>query len=323
MNILHIKLFGHIQISHDNWKTQVNVSRVVQGLLAYLLLQRHRTHTRDALAALFWAEQNEEKAHGCLNTALWRLRSALEPTGVPHETYLISNHSGEVGFNKASRYWLDVAIFEEQIKKILTTPVEAVDERKVEKLRDVMQLYRGEVLEGFYDDWALRERERLRSLHLNCLAYLMRYEKFHGAYEKGLAYGRQILELDPLREEIHRELMRLYMENEQRPLAVRQYKTCCEILKAELDIQPMAETQALYAQIVSTVEIPQASHRSRLQDDLEETLHDLRLVARAMEQVHLGLAQAIGSIETLMKGKSSTSPAEYADLSQNERSKKN
>ena len=308
MGILQIKLFGHIQVSHDNWKTQVSISPISQGLLAYLLLQRHRTHTRDALAALFWGEQNEEKAHGCLNTALWRLRSVLEPAGIPHETYLISNHSGEVGFNRTSRHWLDVAMFEEQIKKILTTPVEAVDERKVEKLSDVLQLYRGELLEGHYDDWVLRERERLRSLHLNCLAYLMRYEKFHGAYEKGLAYGRQILELDPLREEVHRELMRLYMENEQRPLAVRQYKACCEILKEELNIEPMAETQALYTQIVLAVEPPQAGHRRRSQDQLEETLQDLQLAARAAEQVHIRLAQAIGSIEALMSGKSSTPP---------------
>jgi DNA-binding SARP family transcriptional activator len=301
MDILQIKLFGRVQISCDNWKTELNITHVTQGLLAYLLLQRHRTHTRDSLATLFWGEQDDERARGCLNTTLWRLRSALEPTSIAPGTYLTGNRLGEVGFNSTSRYWLDIAVFEEQIKKILTIPFHVVNEIKVQKLMSVMQLYRGDLLEGFYNDWALRERERLRTLYLNCLAYLMKYERYHGAYEKGLAHGQKILELDPLREEIHRELMRLYFENDQRPLAVRQYKACCEMLKAELDIEPMPETQALYAQIILSDEARHIEHNQGTPDHLQETLQDLKQAVQSVEQMHGRLRQAIGSIEAYIK----------------------
>lgn len=304
MNILQVRLFGRVQVSHNNWQTEVNITRISQGLLAYLLLQRHRSHSRDELAALFWGEQSEDKARGCLNTALWRLRCALEPSGTPHETYLHGNHVGEVEFNRASRYWLDVAAFEEHIRRILVTPMETIEERKVQKLRSVMQLYRGELLEGFYDDWALRERERLRTLYLNGLAYLMKYERYQGNYENGLSYGRQILELDPLREEIHRELMRLYLENQQRPLAVRQYKACCEMLRAELDIEPMLETQALYAQIMVSGEPGQTEYAKESPDHLRETLQDLQQVAQSVERVHGQLTQAIGSIQAFIQERS-------------------
>jgi DNA-binding SARP family transcriptional activator len=297
MNILHVRLFGRVQVSHNNWKTEVNITRISQGLLAYLLLQRHRSHSRDELAALFWGEQSEDKARGCLNTALWRLRCALEPSGTPHETYLQGNHVGEVEFNRASRYWLDVAAFEEHVRRILVTPMETIEEKRVQKLRSVMQLYRGELLEGFYADWALRERERLRTLYLNGLAYLMKYERYQGNYENGLSYGRQILELDPLREEIHRELMRLYIENQQRPLAIRQYKACCEMLRAELDIEPMLETQALYAQIMLSGAPGQTEYAKEPSDHLRETLQDLQQVAQSVERVHGRLTQAIGSIQ--------------------------
>jgi DNA-binding SARP family transcriptional activator len=107
------------------------------------------------------------------------------------------------------------------------------------------------LLEGFYEDWALRERERLRGLYLDSLTYLMGYYRQHGAFEESLTYGQQILQVDPLREEIHRELMHLYLTNGQRALAVRQYETCCQILGAGLDLRPMAETQALLTQFVS------------------------------------------------------------------------
>jgi DNA-binding SARP family transcriptional activator len=301
MGNLQIRLFGRVQISHDNWKSEVNITRVIQGLLAYLLLQRHRTHTRDGLASLFWGEHNQEKARGCLNTTLWRLRAVLEPDGIPPGTYLRSNHFGEVGFNPESRYWLDVDIFENQINKVLSTPLQVVKKTEIEKLRKVIQLYRGDLLEGFYDDWALRERERVRFLYLNSLAYLMRYEKSNGLYENSLIYGRQILELDPLREEIHREMMRLYMQNQQRTLAVRQYKTCREILKAELDIEPMAETQILYNQIMVPKKPQPASQMKAEQNGLKEILNDLKLAAHSVEEMHGHLARVIGSIEGLFK----------------------
>jgi DNA-binding SARP family transcriptional activator len=209
-----------------------------------------------------------------------------------------------VGFNCASRYWLDVAAFEEQVKKFLVTPVEIVEERKVQKLRNAMQLYRGELLEGFYDDWALRERERLRTLYLNGLAYLMSVARYQGNYETGLAYGHQILELDPLREEIHRELMRLYLDNQQRPLAVRQYKTCCAVLRAELDIEPMLETQTLYAQIMSYGENEPSPYGEESPDHLRETLQDLQQAVQSVERMHVRLTQAIGSIQTYIKERS-------------------
>lgn len=301
MDILQVRLFSRVQISHNNWKTEVNTTRVIQALLAYLLLQRNRMHSKDRLAALLWGEQNQEKARSCLNTALWRLRCILEPEGVPRGTYLISNHFGEVGFNQNSQYWLDVASFQEHIMRTLTTPHELVEASEVQRLEGVIHLYKGELLEGFYDDWALREREHLRTLYLNSLAYLMRYKKHHKLYEQGLAHGQQILDVDPLREEIHREMMRLYMDNGQRALAIRQYKTCSEILKTELNIQSMAETQALYAQILLSGELSRSEDAKGEPAHLQETLESLRLAARSVQQVHAKLTQAIESIEMLVE----------------------
>ena len=303
MGVLEIKLFGPVQISHDNWKTRINMTRVIQGLLAYLLLQRHRTHSRDGLAALFWGDQNEDKARGCLNTTLWRLRTLLEPAGIAQGTYLIRDHSGNIGFNRESRYWLDTAIFKDEIEKILRIPYQQIEEEKVKKLQSVMQLYNGELLEGFYDDWILREREKLRALYLNSLAYLMKYEKFHGVYEKALIYSQQILDIDPLREEIHREIMRLYLENRQRALAVRQYKVCSEILKAELDIPPMEETQALYNQIVLAGKTTGSEYPTDEQNNILEILKDLQMVAQTIEQMQAQLTRQIRVLEDFFKDK--------------------
>src|SRR5688572_25415144 len=202
MSTLRIFLFGNVRISHEGWSAEVKVTHAVQGLLAYLLLHRHRCHPREVLTDLFWSNHSEERARSCLSTALWRLRRVLEPPNIPQGTYLATTPSGEVGFNRMSDYWLDVAVFEEPVEQVLKQSATALTAADVQKVEQALPLYTAELLEGFYDDWALRERERLRLSHLNSLARLMDYYRHHGAYEESLAYGQQILSHDPLREEI-------------------------------------------------------------------------------------------------------------------------
>jgi DNA-binding SARP family transcriptional activator len=301
MNVLQVRLFGQVKVSYDNWLTEVKLTRVVRGLLAYMLLYRHRTHSRDLLAALFWGEQSEEKAHACLNTTLWRLRRILEPDGTPPGKYLVSHHSGEIGFNGQSDYWLDAAILEEQINEILLSPYQSVETSLVEKMEDVLQVYNGELLEGFYDDWALRERERFRILHLNSLAYLMQYKKYQGLYRDGLVYGQQILELDPLREEIQREMIRLLMSSGERAMAIRQYQTYSEMLENELGVEPMGETQALYAQIYSGNETGTSADLSRNTPPIQEILLELSRVNQVVEQLVEQLHKTSLSIKVLQE----------------------
>ena len=214
MSSLRICLFRGFQIAHhDDPTANSKITRSVKALLAYLLLFRHRIHPREVLVGLFWGDHNEERARSCLSTALWRLRRVLEPRGVPRGTYLLTTPMGEIGSNRESDHWLDVAVFEEKVNEFMAKPLQSMENAVVSKLEGTLKLYTGELLEGFYDDWALRERERLRSLYLKSLARLMNYSRREKDYEKGLACGKRILNLHPLREEVHREVIRLYFES--------------------------------------------------------------------------------------------------------------
>jgi DNA-binding SARP family transcriptional activator len=297
MGAVRIYLFGSVRIVHDGRPVETNPTRIVQGLLAYLLLHRHRYHSREVLANLFWGDRREERAaHGCLNTALWRLRRALEPEGIPRGTYLVTTAAGEVGFNRDRDYWLDVEIFESQVGHALAQPLATMGAADVERLEQTLQLYTDDLLEGFYDDWALRERERLRSIYLNGLAHCMDYYRRHGAYEQGLTCGQQILRHDPLREEIHRDMMRLYLNSGQRAMAVRQYETCHAILAT--GIPPMEETEALYIHIASLAVPRRPQSRGTgevvmLQRALQQLGKALQACDKAREQVQ----QAIRLVE--------------------------
>ena len=306
MATLRISLFGSIHVAHAAWTSEVKITRAVQALLAYLLLYRQRVHPREVLADLFWSDHSEERARGCLSTALWRLRCALEPESTTRGTYLVTTPMGEVGFNQQSDHWLDVAVFEEQVGRIVGKPTHVMEADDARQLENSIQLYVGELLEGFYDDWTLRERERLRSLYLKSLAHLMRYYGHNGTYENAIACGQQILNLDPLREEIHREVMRLHLQSGQRAQAIRHYKSCCQILDTELGVPPMEETQALYHQLLlgtydhraqATLRQAQGTATSEKPAGLEQAFEKLHLAMQHFDKSGEQLQQVIRLLE--------------------------
>lgn len=306
MGTLRIRLLGIVQISHDGLSAQTKVLHQIKGLLAYLLLFRHRFHTREVLAGLFWGDQSEDRARKCLSTALWRLRKVLEPDGIRRGTYLVTTSRGEVGFKRDSDYRLDVASFKNHSSNSLAKPAHVLTTAEVCGLENALALYTGELLEGFYDEWVLTEREHLRSLYMASQAHLMQYYRYHGAYNMSLVCGHKILDLDPLREEIQRELMRLYYFNGQRALALRQYENCRKVLAEELSVEPMEETRLLYAQICRNA----VDGRSRACPiDLtaaRRALHQLRTALREFDDSAKHLQQATDRVEKIFSSQNLT-----------------
>lgn len=283
------------------------MTRVSQTLFSYLVLQRQRLHSRDVLVNLLWGDMPEARARNCFNTALWRLRNVLEPDGVQRGAYLVTTPAGEIGFNNESDYWLDVAVLEMRANTALAKPIALLQKTEVHELEAALRLYQGDLMEGFYDDWALGERERLRDLYLRSLAHLMKYyqeDRLQGerSLEKSLAYGQQILRYDPLREEIHRELMRIYVANGERARAIRQYETCCQILETELGIPPMEETQHLLAQIAPELADQHSSVRPVEHPvTVDLALQQLRLALGHFEEAQIRLFRATELMEQISR----------------------
>jgi DNA-binding SARP family transcriptional activator len=307
MGTLQIHLFGSIRLYQAQQPNQIKLTRSVSNLLAFLLLHRYRLYPREVLAGVFWGNQGEEQARKSLSTAIWRLRRLLEPEAIPKGTYLRTTSMGEVGFNQDSDHWLDVAVFEDKVSHILAKKTGEMNPEDTLQLENALRLCESELLEGFYDDWAVRERERLRLLLIKTLRRLMHYTLEAEAYDDGLDYGQKILDLDPLREEIHREMMRLYMKNGQRSLAIRQFETCRRLLAKELDIYPMEDTRKLYGEILQADsggqgESGRRENEFRESDNtavlLDLALQNLNLAAKELEK---GQKQLKHSIDLLQR----------------------
>ena len=279
--MLKIYLFGRIRLQHEQSPLDVKITPIVQALLAYLLVQPRRAYSRDALMELGWGDRPQDQARSCLNTALWRLRNILEPDGVQRGAYLLTGKAGDVTFNWDGDFWMDMDAFQAAARPILADGWEAVDERQAQLLEQVTQLYHGDLLEGLYYDWALEERERMRAIYLNCLSYLLHYYRAHDHLEQAIATGQKILRHDPLREEVHRDLISIFFQNGQRALAVQQYELCCTALQNELGIGPMPETRALYQQILTEAQgetTPVDPHSSVQPDELVQAAERLNQI---------------------------------------------
>jgi DNA-binding SARP family transcriptional activator len=304
MNVLNISLFGTVRISHSNPSIpSCKSTHTIQALLAYLALQRNRLHSRDVLAGLFWGEYDSVRARNCLNTALWRLRQVVEPDGVPGGTYLLTNDHGDIGFNQDSPHWLDVAAFEDGLRPLRDMLPQAIEEQQARTLESALVLYTGDLLEGFYDEWALREREQMRRLFLNGQAYLMQYYKHRRQYERGIACGHQILLQDPLREEIHREMMRLYAESGHRSMVAHQYELCERALATELGVAPLEETQSLYRQLVVASSVEAAPSLQDPRTEIEESIALLQQTAQNLAVIQHEMLQAAQRLRSLFHNK--------------------
>lgn len=301
MSFLQITLLGNIRITNDNWQSEVKLTRSLQAILAYLLLNRDRTIPREVLADIFWGELSQRRARNSLNTAIWRLRGMLEPRDISRGSYLISNQSGELGINQESDIWLDVAVFEEKVNQVLAIPYHNLKESQIQEIDNILLLYKGDLLVGFYDDWVLMEREHIRNLYIYFLKYLMNYEFQQGLYEKGLSHGQQLLELEPLQEDVHRKMIRFYMKMGQRALAIRQYKICCRLLAENLGLPPMRETQNLYEKIVSC-----ETHKIKPTDENDQTeltlaLYLLNQAAEAIDFARRQVKEVVEQSDTSLK----------------------
>ncbi|HET7462466.1 MAG TPA: BTAD domain-containing putative transcriptional regulator [Longimicrobium sp.] len=224
---------------------EIPLSRLAQALLSYLLLNRHRRHPRDVLATLFWGESREERARACLATALWRLRRALGPAGGTGESWIVVAPSGDVTFNGGAPCHVDAAQMEAGVRAALSRPPAALGADETNALEQALELYAGELLEGMYHDWAQRERDRFRNLYHDGAWHLMRALAHRKEWERCAAWGERILRSDPLREDVHRELMRVYATAGRRALSVQQYHRCRDVLRRELGVDPAPETTAL------------------------------------------------------------------------------
>ncbi len=222
------------------------------ALLAYLAYHP-RPHPREHLIGMLWPDDTSDAGRNSLSKALSSLRNQLEPPGVPTGTVLRADRA-TIELNR-SACTTDVAEFEAALRaaaradrgseKGSSTVAAAAAAGAVPLLADAVQLYRGELLPGFYEDWNLAERQRLAETYLAAVLRLIAHLEQIGEVRRAIEYAHQAIRADPLREESHAALIRLYVAAGDQAAALRQYQELERLLEKDVGVPPTRATRAL------------------------------------------------------------------------------
>jgi DNA-binding SARP family transcriptional activator len=212
---LRISLLGGLEIAGDP-ATGPSLTRKARGMLAYLALQPQLTQSREKLAALFWGGTADAQARTSLRQTLSRLRKTVGSADGPR----LLTEGDQISLDPDGIV-LDVRQFETLVARATT-----------DSLEQAMALYKGDLLDGFslkeeaFEEWVAAERARLRIRATEAL------ERLVAEYRKAQDLGRclqaalRLLALDPLREDIHRDVMQIHAAQGRLSLAMKQYDTC-------------------------------------------------------------------------------------------------
>ena len=244
--MVSIRTFGKFSVQGEGESFAGLHAGKVLELFCYLLLQRERFHSRESLATLLWGDFTTAQSRKYLRQALWQLQAVL--VEISHSGLLEVTRDA-VCFNLKSGAWLDVAVFEDAYLQAKGVRGVDLNEGQAQRLKEAVSLYHGDLLEGWYQDWCLFERERLQNIYMCLLEKLMRYCGKNGEYEAGLEFGERILRLDRAHESSHQEMMRLHSLAGDRVGAIRQYQRCEAALWEELRVKPSLRTTQLLGQI--------------------------------------------------------------------------
>jgi len=245
-----VHLFGGPFVSYG--RRQVNIPEGSKRLLVFVALHLCRVERRYVAGSL-WPVGDDIRAAGNLRSALWRLNSAgirvlqADKHGLAlHEDVLVDLHivgawAARLIKGSASR------------EDLATMPwgIDAID-----------------LLPGWYDDWALVERERVRQRLLHALEALSCQLARAGRCAEAVEAAMMAVTAEPLRESAQRMLIQAHLAEGNWIEGRRTFEAYRDVLHRELGIEPNPELAAMVRRPVrprpatATVPVPHLAHAS-------------------------------------------------------------
>lgn len=248
MSSWKVTFFGKFNIKREAEQISGIEARKVQELFSYLVLFRNQQQLRDVISETLWDNQSPEKSRKKLRQTLWHLRSVLDEYKTPSDPELLINNVW-IQISLPTDFWVDTAEFEKAFNAINEKRIQELSSLDFKKMQFAANIYKGDLLEGWCQNWCIIERERYQTMYLMLLDKLVQYCELYQKYDAGIAYGMEILRHDHAYERTHRQLMRLYFITGNRTQALHQYDHCVKALRDELDVEPSESTKQLYDQI--------------------------------------------------------------------------
>jgi DNA-binding SARP family transcriptional activator/tetratricopeptide (TPR) repeat protein len=228
-----IELLGRLRATQGEHVVSRFRARRTGALLAYLAYYLDRPHPRELLIELFWPEVEPHSGRNNLSRELSWLRRQLEPPGVTAGAVITADRDA-VQLNPAACA-TDVQAFETGLQTAARARSAA---ERIARLTEAGELYQGELLPGYFEDWIVPQRQRLADLCLRALVQLASDHEEEGDIHGAIQWTRRAMALDALGEETHDKLIRLLAAAGEITAALQQYRFLEQRLAADLGAAP-------------------------------------------------------------------------------------
>jgi len=235
--MLQIRLLGRFDVQLDGDPVDIP-SRPAQSLLGFLALSPSVAHRRERLSGLLWPDADEANARSNLRHALWRIRQALSAGSGKGAEFLASDNIS-LTFNLTPGTWVDAL----QVGR-KDSPEEPPD-----ALHADVSAYGGELLPGFYDEWVILERERLRASFERKMQLFLRCLVAERRWAEVLDWGERWIALGQAPEPAFRALMEAHAGVGDRAAVAAVFRRCAEALSRDLGVEPSAQTAETYQRL--------------------------------------------------------------------------
>ncbi len=239
-DLWRFNLLGNLAIEENGRTSPIIKSDRSCALLAYLLVTK-QTHNREQLADLFWESQDTAQSMARLRTILSRTKKLVPALTVTRK---------QVSLTLAPDAFVDLYAVEDGLFS-----------EEIDQLDATLQLYRGELLHGFYlpdaprfNEWLVLQREQIRQKVVQAYGRLADLCATQERWRVGIAAAQRWLLLDDLDERVYRWLMIFLAADGQVGQALAQYERCCQLLLDELGVEADEETVALAQRLESLTE---------------------------------------------------------------------
>ncbi|MEM7125073.1 MAG: BTAD domain-containing putative transcriptional regulator [Chloroflexota bacterium] len=258
MTVLTINLLGPFSVVLEGQPVDSFSTFKVRALLAYLAIEGNRPLDRSHVAGFLWPDVTEDSARGNLRFSLSNLRKVVKDKEANPPFLLTGRRSIQLNPDavKAEQIHVDIIAFQSLHRQALTELQITAGQTNIATALEAISLYRGPFLDKFgdidspeFDDWVQLQRELLHRQMADLLTKISQLVFADGAYGQAVVYAQKLVDHEPWSEDAHVQLMNALWHNGQGDMALRQYEKCCQILEAELDVEPAPETIALYEAI--------------------------------------------------------------------------
>ncbi|HBY47526.1 MAG TPA: hypothetical protein DEG70_15000, partial [Chloroflexi bacterium] len=249
--LLRVRCFGRFEIERDGALVAPETfkRRKALTLLKILLTHADRPVSIETLTEWLWPESDPRAAANRLYVVVHALREAIEPAGA-HGDWSFVRTNGDQYLFDTSDCWVDLVEYRAALDAGRQAESAGEPERALAAYDAATRLYRGDLLEDDpFDEWCLMEREHLRETYLDALHGVAVLSRERGEIDRAIDAYRRVLQVDPLREESQRQLIETLSNAGRRAEALRQYEHLRALLRRELDITPMPETEDIVQRI--------------------------------------------------------------------------